>query len=77
MEKDGRHYAYKKVQSIVSQLITPLKASIEFLLTELNIIRTCNHPNIVRYYGMEMSSFLSVDFKLEYVNGGTLKDAYI
>ena len=45
-------------------------------MSELNIIRTCQHPNIVRYFSMQMDSFLSIDFILEYVDGGTLKEAY-
>lgn len=45
-------------------------------MSELNIIRTCRHPNIVGYFGMRMDSFLSIDFQLEYVDGGTLKEAY-
>lgn len=42
----------------------------------MNMLRICSHPNIVKLYEVKLNGFLSLDFRMEYVDAGTLSFAY-
>ena len=65
-EKDGKQFAVKKIK-------LPLKHSISSIFNEINMLRICSHPNIIKLHDVRVNKFSTIDFRLEYANGGTIK----
>lgn len=70
----GEFLAVKTIQLSDNEKL--LVREVQKLKQEIKILKSLSHENIVKYYGLEINeASKEVDILLEYISGGSLKDA--
>ncbi|OMJ17037.1 MAP kinase kinase kinase mkh1 [Smittium culicis] len=78
---DGKVFAVKQIKFPMNRLPSNKSQKkknnlISQLYFEISLMRDLNHPNIVQYYGFEMSD-TQINIFLEYVSGGTISSLIV